>query len=100
MEERVIACSLADVELARRSDLVRRDLFAGALVRAELAAGYAFRFPGDGDWDARIQEFVGIERRCCSFFQFEIVFEAGMGSIWLRLTGPEGTKQFIEQAFE
>lgn len=94
-----IACSLDDADLAARSDLVRRDLFAGAVERQELESGYAFRFPGDDAWKERIEQFVATERRCCSFFRIDVRYESGLGPIWLRLTGPDGTKQFIDETF-
>jgi hypothetical protein len=94
-----IACSLDDPELARRAEQVKREVFAGAAERIELENGYAFRFPGDDAWKARIEEFIATERRCCPFFRFEVTYDPGLGPILLRLTGPEGTKQFIESAF-
>jgi hypothetical protein len=94
-----IACSLDNIDLARRSEQVKRDVFSGAEERIELEDGYSFRFPGNDDWKPKIEEFIASERRCCSFFRFEVTYEAGLGPIWLRLTGPAGTKQFIEAAF-
>jgi hypothetical protein len=95
-----IACSLNDGDLAARSAFVRGELFAGVVERQELDDGYAFRFPGDGDWPVNVAEFVAAERQCCSFFRFVLTFEPGLGPIWMTLTGPEGTKQFIEATFE
>jgi len=65
----------------------------------ELADGYAFRFAGDDRWKALLFDFVNAERTCCTFFKIELSFEPGLGPIWLRLTGPEGTKRFIEETF-
>ncbi len=95
-----IACSLSDCDLTARSASVRRDLFAGVVERRELDEGSAFRFPGDGDWQAKVADFIASERHCCSFFRFELTFEPGLGPIWLRLTGPAGTKAFIETTFD
>jgi len=94
-----VACSLGDRDLAQRAALVRNELLAGVEERRELETGYAFRFPGDGDWPSKIDEFVATERRCCSFFRIEVTFEPGLGPIWLTLTGPDGTRQFIEHTF-
>lgn len=94
-----IVCSLDDLALARRSEEVRRDLFVGAEERVELADGYAFRFPSTGDWADRIGAFVATERHCCSFFRIDVTYEPGLGPIWLRLTGPEGVKDFIAATF-
>ncbi len=94
-----VACGLDDAALAARSDEVRRDLFAMAEETRELADGYAFRFAAANGWAAKLLDFVEAERRCCSFFRFELAFEPNLGPIWLRLSGPEGTKPFIRRAF-
>jgi hypothetical protein len=65
----------------------------------ELETGYAFRFPGTDTWKAKIEEFVATERQCCSFFRIELTYEPNLGPIWLGLSGPEGTKQFIAATF-
>lgn len=81
-----IACSLGNRELAERAERIRR----------ELADGYAFRFAGTGPWGDRIAEFIASERQCCTFFRFEVDYEPDSGPIWLRMTGPDGTRAFIE----
>lgn len=91
-----IACSLGNRELAERAERIRQELFAGAEERRELADGYAFRFAGTGPWGDRIAEFIGSERQCCTFFRFEVGYEPNSGPIWLCMTGPDGTRAFIE----
>jgi hypothetical protein len=61
----------------------------------ELTDGYAFRFPSEADRILTLAEFITLERRCCSFFNFGLEVERGDGPLWLRLTGGEGTKQFL-----
>lgn len=91
-----IACSLTGPEGAER----RRKLaetFSGRVRRVdELEDGYAFEFPGSAGWAEKLVEFVNLERICCPFFAFELVFEPGGGPIRLRVRGPEGTKRFVE----
>jgi hypothetical protein len=99
IDELPIACSLTDRELARRAEDIRRDLFSGALERSEFETGYAFRFPADQEWETKIVEFVSTERQCCPFFRFDVKFEPNHGPIWLKLSGGEGVKQFIEATF-
>lgn len=94
-----IACNLGNSGLVARADLVRNELLAGVEERRELDTGFAFRFLSDGDWTSKIYEFVAAERRCCSFFRIEVTFEPGLGLVWLTLTGPDGTRQFIEHTF-
>ena len=95
----VVACSLSEQELAHRSQKLARDLFAIAEQVGELPDGYAWRFPGDGEWPNKLLVFVTAERRCCGFFRIELVFEPGLGPVLLSLRGADGTKAFIAETF-
>src|SRR3954466_12394117 len=95
----VVACSLTEQGLAKRGQALARDLFAFAEQVEELPDGYAWRFPGEGDWYARLLDFVVAERRCCSFFRIDLVYEPGLGPVTLSLRGPEGTKAFVSETF-
>lgn len=95
-----IACSLTNADLAARSELMRRELFSAAEEQQELDDGYAFRFLSDDRWKAKIEAFITTERQCCSFFRIDLTYEPALGPIWLKLTGPEGTKEFIEITFD
>jgi hypothetical protein len=44
-------------------------------------------------------EWVSLERKCCPFLAFEIEQPKDQGPVWLRITGPEGVKAFIEEEF-
>lgn len=41
--------------------------------------------------------FVVLERKCCPFLTFELVFEQEGGPIALRMRGPGGTKEFMAE---
>jgi len=97
-EELPIACNLAGGEQERRKEDVGGLLTASRLA-GELEDGYGFAFPGEAGWARRLVEFVVAERSCCPFFRFELDFQPGGGEILLRVRGPEGTKQFISEAF-
>jgi hypothetical protein len=65
----------------------------------ELPSGYAFRFLNEpGMWMA-LAQFVEYERRCCPFYAFALELEPNGGPIWLRMTGGEGVKSFLESVF-
>jgi hypothetical protein len=98
-EELAIACKLSEAEQASREEELAREIFGNCQEVAELADGYAFRFPGDSDWATKLVEFIAFERKCCLFFTFELVFEPQEGPMWLHLKGPEGVKSFVEQNF-
>ena len=97
-EELPIACNLVGGAQDRRKEAVSGLLNTSRLV-GELEDGYQFASPGEAGWAMRLVEFVVAERSCCPFFRFELVFEPGGGEILLRVRGPEGTKQFICDAF-
>ncbi|HEU5433876.1 MAG TPA: hypothetical protein VFU81_19560 [Thermomicrobiales bacterium] len=94
-----VVCALSDRDRSDRGAMLTRELFGGAEAREELADGYAWRFAGGADVLAKLTDFVAAERTCCTFFRFEIEVEPGLGPIWLRLRGPEGTKAFLREHF-
>jgi hypothetical protein len=65
----------------------------------ELPDGYALRFADDGTLFDRLAEWVRLESVCCPFLNFELRIEHQGGPVWLRLTGPEGTKRFLRNEY-
>ncbi len=61
----------------------------------ELPDGYEFQFAPDTATFRMLAEWADGERRCCPFFDIAVRFEREGGPLALRLTGREGTKQFI-----
>ena len=47
----------------------------------------------------RSARFVANERRCCPFLTFTLELAPDGGPLWLRLTGPAGTRAFLEAEF-
>ena len=62
----------------------------------ELKDGYEFEFPGDAATYQLLSEWAIQERLCCPFFSIALQMESEGGSLWLRLTGRPGTKEFIK----
>jgi peroxiredoxin len=71
-----------------------------AISYRELPNGYAFEFPSDEISYETIAEWFAMERLCCPFFSMDLELERENGSVWLNLTGREGTKRFIEADFQ
>jgi hypothetical protein len=65
----------------------------------ELRDGFEFEFPSDTATFQLVSEWVTGERLCCPFFDIDVHAEREGGSLWLRLTGREGVKQFIRADF-
>jgi hypothetical protein len=86
---------------------LERDRHFGELIPAlkslrksvrELNDGYEFEFPGDRTTLQLLAEWAIQERQCCPFFEISLVFEPERGSALLRLTGRNGTKDFMKTA--
>ena len=39
---------------------------------------------------------IDAERRCCRFLRFSVLVEADAGPIVVEITGPPGTREFLE----
>ncbi len=65
----------------------------------ELNDGYEFEYPSDPATYILVAEWVTGEHRCCPFFDIDLRWEREGGAFWLRLTGREGVKQFIQADF-
>lgn len=87
---------LTSGERARHQEL-SQTLLSAVQQKSELRDGYAFRLPSSALLTAA--EWVSLERKCCPFFTFEIEQPKNQGPVWLRITGPEGVKAFIEEEF-
>ena len=62
----------------------------------ELPDGYEFSFPSDQVTFQLVSEWALQERLCCPFFEIDLRLEREGGPLWLRLTGREGTKEFLK----
>ncbi len=106
MEENVemitspIAC-VRDLGVFGNEQRVRHQRIRGELHEAiqgiqELPDGYAFSFPGETSLFLRIAEWITLESLCCPFFKIALELDPERRRIWVRLTGREGVKEFLE----
>lgn len=94
-----VACSLMDSELQeRRRNVLQRVRSVVSEVK-ELGHGFIYRFPSDGAVITELANLVALEHQCCPFLKFRITVEPGDGPVWLEMTGPQGTKQFLAEVF-
>lgn len=91
-----IACNLPEPGFAARRKEVH-EVLRRSLRMEELEDGYVFEFDGAPETATRLVDFINAERSCCPFFLFELAFQPGERSIWLRVRGPEGTKEFVRE---
>ena len=65
----------------------------------ELRDGYTLHLNASRVSVMKLAEWIELERKCCPFFDFEVDVRGEDGTLWLRLKGREGVKQFIQQDF-
>ena len=94
-----IACSLTSAELQERRSTLLQKVRSAVLEVKELDDGYAYSFPSESNWLRELTSLIDLERQCCPFLRFRITVEANGGPMWLDLTGPEGTKEFLVSTF-
>ncbi len=93
-----IGCQLGafDLEESERYKSLREGMRSAIQEMKELPDGFAFRFPSDPHVIVNLAEWITLERRCCSFFNFTLGVEPNDGAVWLSLTGGDGVKEFLQ----
>ena len=99
--EAPFACSMTALSAAERAHHkeLSAELHAAVKEIRELPNGYAFRFSGERRSLAMLSEWVSLERLCCPFFTFQIEAASETQPVWLRMTGREGVKPFMQSEF-
>ena len=98
MKELPIACTLTDAEFQQRRAGVLQRIQEQVQRLKPLDDGYALQFAADETVLEDVFRLIQLEHQCCAFLQFELTLEPDHGPAWLSLTGPEGTKAFLENA--
>jgi hypothetical protein len=90
----VIACNYNAIAPDARTTHAStgQTLFASVLDIEELSDGYGFQLPLDTTTLYKATDFIANERLCCPFFTFTLVVNE---SLWLRLTGTDEVKTFV-----
>lgn len=89
-----VATAIPSAERASHFTLARRLFAELAKERKEFPSGYAFRF--DADELETVTRFIANERKCCPFMTFAVEVAPESGPVWLRMTGPEGTREVLD----
>jgi len=95
-----IACSLTAPELQARRIEVLQKVRAAALEVKEMDDGFAYRFPNGESLITDLATLIQLEHQCCPFLRIVLIVEPGSGPVWLELTGPSGTREFLKSVFE
>src|SRR5262245_59841760 len=95
MAELPVACTLSEPELQARRAGVLSDVRRTQEEARWLPDGVALRFAAGPESLALLATFIELERRCCAFLRFRLTVEPSGGPVWLELTGPPGTREFL-----
>lgn len=98
MPDLPIVCTLPDRELQERRDGLLAQLVACATDRRFTEDGASFEFATSDEVTALLTQVLAAERQCCRFLRFRVTFEPDLGPITLEITGPGGTREFLEGA--
>jgi hypothetical protein len=90
-----IVCTLTSAELAAMRDELLPGLLARASAKDPIPGGFRWRFDPQADLIKEAAAVIDAEHRCCRFLRFLLLVEPGDGPVWLEVTGPEGTEDFL-----
>lgn len=91
-----IVCTLQTGELNARAMELLPGLVSRARALTDIDGGYRLEFPATSDVLRAITDAIDAERQCCRFLRFHLVVEPDDQGIALEVTGPEGTKEFLD----
>lgn len=98
VEETKLSCKLTTPELQQRKKTVVAELKNQLLGKSETERGFKYKFAGTDQMLDLLNHFVKTERLCCDFFVFHLTVASDV--VWLELSGPEDTKDFIKHEIE
>ena len=98
VQESLFACNMTAIAPAERKEHIAaiEQVFGAVEEIREISAGYSFRVANETAMLLKLASFIAKERLCCPFFGFSLEVEPEGGALWLRLTGREGVKPFIQ----
>jgi hypothetical protein len=95
MKELPIACELTPAEIAARREGLLPGLLALAQERVTMGNGLRWRFAPSAEFLTAAAKTIDAERQCCRFLKFVLTVEPDSGDMWLEITGPLGTAEFL-----
>jgi hypothetical protein len=94
-----VACSLTPEEMRDRQASLIPALLERAVSIEASGEGYFLRFNSDAATLRTIAEVIAAESRCCPFLQFDLSVPPAQGNVSLAISGPKGTRAFLEALF-
>lgn len=92
-----VACDLSALdpgEKERHAELASH--LRQAVIRVEeIPHGFTATITESSRLAEDLEEWVKLEAKCCPFLSFQVTPRPGEGDRTVRITGPEGTKEFL-----
>jgi hypothetical protein len=95
-----IACTLTPADFAAMRNGLLPGLLSRASAKEPVPGGFRLQFDPQADLVKEAAGVIDAEHRCCRFLRFLLVVEPGDGPVWLEVTGPEGTEDFLSTLFD
>lgn len=95
--DKPIFCKLSSAEMRARLGELRTEFMTQIVAVDELDSGYRYWVDRSQERLVMLAKFVDFESECCGFMDFEIGLASGHKRVSMTLTGPEGTKSFLEE---
>jgi hypothetical protein len=76
-------------------DVLLPGLLNKATAQEPIPGGFRWRFRAETGLLSEAATVIDAEHRCCRFLRFVLRVEAGEGPVWLEVTGPAGTDDFL-----
>src|SRR5262245_35462256 len=99
MSDLPVVCTLGPETLKIRRENLLADLLQRVESHEPLPDGYRLHFAVSSEVLTLITRTIDAERQCCRFLRFELTVEPDGGPVVLNLTGPPGTRGFVEAIF-
>ena len=93
-----VACTLSQAELDRHAHCLIPSLLKRSPELTQLNDGVRLEFDAAPDMIRQVTEVIERERNCCRFLQFVLTVPPGGKPFQLEITGPEGTRDFLDTA--
>jgi hypothetical protein len=94
-----VACTLTPQEMRERQASLIPALLERALSVSPAGEGYCLQFPSSAETLRVIADMIAAESRCCAFLQFDLSVPPAQGVMTLRVSGPPGTRIFLDNLF-
>lgn len=91
------SCTLDEDGRRQRADWAREEVFGHYLDGELLDDGFEATFDASEESLTALASLIDRESACCAALTFELVYEPPYESVQLRLTGPDGTRELLEQ---